>query len=144
MLSINPNSPTGYSFYKETLKSHKYSMTQWLIIPVHCGSAVADPHGFSLRLDESQLRDPKRKYSHYNVLQITFFHVVSPDEASLSCSCQHSTASITVRMTTWWQACVTVKRLYTTSQMTDSNTCNGNLLFNTTWLSRTSGHSNFG
>lgn len=36
------------------------------VIPVHCGSAVADPSGFTPRLEESQLQGPRRIYSHYN------------------------------------------------------------------------------
>lgn len=128
------NSPSGYSIYKEILKSHN-TASQWLIIPVHCDSAVADPPGFTLRLEENRCEYIVITRTANNFLSCRIY------SWSLSCSCQHATASVTV-----WNdevltgLCDCGQKTIQLIKVTDSNTCNGNLLF-TTWLSKdTKGH----
>ncbi len=62
---VCPVSPTVIRLMKRLNRTH--SRSQWLlVIPAHCGSAVADPSGFTPRLEESQLHGPQWIYSHYN------------------------------------------------------------------------------
>ncbi len=103
-------SPTVIRFTMKRL-NRTYSRSQWLIvIPVHCGSAVADPSGLTPRLEESQLQGPQWIYSHYNNCKYLSFmsslHLNEPFHAVVSM--QQLVWPSDAGMTRCWQTCVTV------------------------------------
>ncbi len=103
-------SPTVIRFTMKRL-NRTHSRSQWLIvIPVHCGSAVADPSGLTPRLEESQLQGPQWIYSHYNNCKYLSFmsslHLNEPFHAVVSM--QQLVWPSDAGMTRCWQTCVTV------------------------------------